>query len=207
MRTLTVATILVVAGAASAQSLFDEVGDAGHAGPGDAQQTDGVGELTQINGFLDIGDADVYAIRIVDEAAFSATTVGGAGFDTQLFLLNADGSGQVENDDEFDTFSLQSIIRSDGVFDTGLYYLGVSSFDTDPVDIDGNRLFGFDTWPGAGDQRSPIGVNLWVDFASDPSGGGGDYSIFLTGAEFAVPTPGTLAILGIAGIAATRRRR
>jgi hypothetical protein len=35
----------------------------------------------------------------------------------------------------------------------------------------------------------------------------GDYSIRLTGAEYSVPAPASLALLGLGGLAAARRRR
>jgi hypothetical protein len=41
----------------------------------------------------------MYAIYIEDPATFSATTVGGATFDTQLWLFDANGKGVVANDD------------------------------------------------------------------------------------------------------------
>lgn len=208
MRTfMTAGLVLAVAGAASAQ-VWDEVGDAGEAGIGAAQATVGAGPLTEIRGFLDAFDADVYQIRITDVDGFSATTIGGASFDTQLFLFAADGSGITENDD---AGSLQSLINNQGLLGSGstpgLYYLAVSSFNRDPRDAGGSALFGFTSWPGTRtDQRMPTSANPFVSW-SDSGGGSGDYSIFLTGAEYAIPAPASLALLGLGGLAAARRRR
>lgn len=151
----------------------------------------------------------MYQIRIVDIDAFSASTIDGASFDTQLFLFAADGSGITENDDAGGT--LQSLINNQGLIGSGaapgIYYLGVSSFNRDPRDVDGAALFGFTSWPGElSNQRMPVSSNPYVSW-SDSGGGSGEYSIFLTGAEFAIPAPASLALVGLGGLAALRRRR
>jgi len=74
---------------------FTEVGDAGGL-PATADLTAGagVGALTAIEGILspDSGDvADMFEIFLTDGVTFSATTVGGAGFDTELFLFDSAG--------------------------------------------------------------------------------------------------------------------
>lgn len=204
---LTLGAVVAIAGMASAQ-VWNEDGDAGEAGIGAAQVTVGAGALTEIRGFGDAFNADVYQIRITDVEAFSASTIGGATYDTQLFLFAADGSGITENDD---ADGLQSLINNQGLLGSGssagLYYLAVSSFNRDPLDAGAAALFGFTGWPGdRTDQRQPVGSNPFTGF-SDAGGGSGDYVIALTGAEFAVPAPASLALLGLGGLAAVRRRR
>ncbi|MFN4033817.1 MAG: hypothetical protein ACK4ME_09435, partial [Fimbriimonadales bacterium] len=73
---------------AQAQTWYEQ-GDAGDL-PETAQST-GSGPIAEIQGSLDANDVDMYAIYITDPANFSASTVGGATFDTQLWLFDADG--------------------------------------------------------------------------------------------------------------------
>lgn len=202
---MAVGMVLAVAGAASAQ-VWVEVGDAGQDGIGAAQATVGSGTLSSIVGSIG-SDVDLYQIRITDIAGFSASTIGGATFDTQLFLFAADGSGITENDD---SGGLQSLINSDGLIGSGatpgIFYLAISQFNNDPRDSGGLAMFGFSTWPGSGDQRMPVSseaLAMW----SGSGGAGGDYSIRLTGAEYSIPAPASLALLGLGGLAAARRRR
>ena len=206
MRILTVTAVLAAAGVASAQ-VWNEVGDAGQDGVGAAQVTDGSGPLTTINGVLGT-DVDLYAIRIDDVATFEASVIGGATFDTQMFLFAADGTGITENEDA--DGELQALVNSDGILGVGggpgLYYLAISEFNQDPLDSDGIDMFGFTTWPGRGDQRQPTSTLSLVNW-DDNGGDGGDYSIRLTGASYAVPAPASLALLGLGGLAAARRRR
>jgi hypothetical protein len=206
MRTLLTASVVVaLAGTASAQT-WVEMGDAGQDGVGAAQATVGSGALDTITGTVGL-DVDLFQIRITDVAGFSASTIGGAGFDTQLFLFAADGTGITENDD---SGGLQSLINSDGLLGSGatagIYYLALTSFNNQPIDGDGLGMFGFSTWPGSGDQRMPSTMGSLVSW--DGSGfEEGDYSIRLTGAEYSVPAPASLALLGLGGLAAARRRR
>ncbi len=208
MRTLmTAGLVLAVAGVASAQT-WGEMGDAGQDGIGAAQTTVGSGSLSSITGLLTSGaDVDLYEIRITDIAGFTASTIGGASFDTQLFLFAADGSGITENDD---SGGLQSLINSDGLIGSGSgvgnYFLAVSRFNADPRDAGGVALFGFGTWPGSGDQRMPTSTAALAQWTTSGSAAG-DYRIELTGAEYAVPAPASLALLGLGGLAAARRRR
>src|SRR5262249_40505363 len=118
--------------------IWTEVGDAGSAGIGAAQVTMAsppgiVNPLTAITGALGRQDSDLYAIFIFDPAGFSATTVGGATFDTQLQLFNAAGIGVMFNDDVIST-SRQSLLptvaggrpASIALTTPGIYYIGIS---------------------------------------------------------------------------------
>lgn len=201
-------TLMILAGlsvcSASFSQVWVETGDAGEL-PGTAQVTMGAGALVSITGDNSLGDADMFAIMITDEASFSATTVGVTGFDTQLFLFNSAGMGVTFNDDSAASF--QSTLTSTFVTSNGLYYIAISGFDYDAAS--GGLEIWLDTPFGV--ERAPDGpgaggaVDGWLD-----SGAGGVYEIILTGAEYAaVPEPGTFIAIGIglAGLALARRRK
>ncbi|CAG0979873.1 hypothetical protein PHYC_01707 [Phycisphaerales bacterium] len=206
MKALVLVAGLALTGAASAQ-VWIEVPDApAPAIPAPAPQfTVGVGPLLTIIGGGDFpGDnVDGYCIMITDPLAFSATTVGGTGQDTQLFLFDFGGMGVTFNDDS--AFTLQSTVTGAFVPGPGLYALVVSTFDGDPLDAAGSEIW-LDT---------PFGVERAPDGPGAPgpvSGWTGSpdllpYSIFLTGATYCVPAPGAFALLGLGGLVAMRRRR
>ncbi len=182
-----------------------EFGDAGDA-PLTSQVTQGRGDLTFIGGTHAHGDVDMYAILINDPQAFSATTAGGATFDTQLWLFDANGRGVVFNDDIPGGGTLLSHITGQFVPAPGLYHLAISRYTQDPVDGAGQALwmpspFAHERQPDGPGAANPI--HAWVNQA--PAGGA--YWITLTGASHAVPTPGALALLAFSGLAAVRRRR
>lgn len=189
---------LAVAGSASAD-VWVEVGDAGDL-PATAQIPTGNNPLTAIIGtVVGPGEPDMYCIQIDDPAAFSATTVGGAVFDTQLFLFRADGSGEYTNDDDA-ADGLQSTLPAGHAFGPqtpGLYYLAISGFNNDPLDAGGALIFP-NTFPGVFDAFDGDPVVSWSG-----GGGTGDYTIFLTGANFCqvVPEPASLVIWGIGAMA------
>jgi hypothetical protein len=90
---------------------------------------------TIADGVCDGADADLYRIHICDPANFSATTVGGTVFDTQLFLFDSSGLGLFTNDDAPNELSLQSRLAGPMVtaLQPGFYYLAVAPFDKDPI--------------------------------------------------------------------------
>lgn len=89
--------------------------------------------ITQINGTNDASDVDMYAICIPDPASFSATTVGGASWDTQLWLFDANGMGVTFNDD---STGLQSRITGTYIPGPGTYYLAISCYNRDALNCD-----------------------------------------------------------------------
>ncbi|MEJ5384716.1 MAG: DVUA0089 family protein [Fimbriimonadales bacterium] len=140
--------------------------------------------VTRISGVrADSSDADVYVICITDPNAFSASTVGLAGFDTQLWLFRCDGTGVVHNDD---SSGLQSRIdNSTGCLNSlqaGTYLLAITGYNQDPVDASGNPLWNNTPF---GTVRCPDGPGATNAFAGwSGSGGSGNYGIALTGAYF-----------------------
>jgi hypothetical protein len=157
-----------------------ETGDAGNL-PGTAQIPQGSGPLLGIAGVLDPGDADMYKISICDAANWSATTVGGAAFDTQLFLFDSTGHGlSSDDDDPLGTGGTLSRLSSQFVPSNGDYYLALSGYDMDPIgDTSGGEIW-LDTPYNV--ERRPDGAAAGEGVGGwDGSGGGGTYTIFLTG--------------------------
>ena len=74
---------------------WHEDGDAGET-RATAQRVVGLGPLTEISGSTN--DADMFKICVTGNQTFSATTVEGASWDTQLFLFDASGRGVYAND-------------------------------------------------------------------------------------------------------------
>jgi hypothetical protein len=160
---------------ASAQIWYEQ-GDAGDL-PETAQST-GSGTLSQIQGSLDVNDVDMYAIYITDPAAFSASTVGGATWDTQLFLFDANGVGVVAEDD---TGGLQSTINNTAgcITAPGLYYLAITRFNKDPLGCNEGGLWSFNDNNCPNGAEATSRVNSWTS----STGTAGSYTIFLTGVE------------------------
>lgn len=155
---------------------WTEQGDAGDT-PETAQST-GSGTLTAIQGNLGTNDVDMYAIHITDPSSFSASTVGGATWDTQLFLFDSNGKGVVAEDD---TGGLQSTIdNTNGCIQApGLYYLAITRFNKYPLGCEGGGLW------RSNDNNCPNGAESTSRVAnwSTSSSPAGAYTITLTGVD------------------------
>lgn len=194
--------------------VWTEVGDAGNL-PSTAQIIYGDGSLTAISGNLALNDADMYAFYVPVGSAFSATTVGGASFDTELFLFNSSGFGVYVNDDEVSGSYPQSTLPAGHIYSpstAGIYYLAISSYDYDPVSP-GGEIFpdrpgvpprsynvGGPTGPGGGSA-----ISGW----SGPGYESGLYTINLTGASGIIPEPATMSLLGLGllGLLGLKKRK
>ncbi len=185
---------------------YAENGDVGEL-PATARVVLGSGTLATISGNLTVDDVDMYRISVCDFANFSATTVGGAAFNTQLFLFNSAGVGIALSDDTL--ANTQSTITNQFVTSNGDYYLAISASDRDPVSSGG--AIWLDTPQTT--QRAPDGpgaggvVTGWTG-SGNPGTTPAAYSITLTGAcaataghvslaalpltAFGSPTPGTI---------------
>lgn len=191
---------------------FNEVGDAGES-LGTAQVVSGSSSLESIAGTLSgFNDAaDLFQIFLTGGQTFSATTVGGANFDTRLFLFDADGFGVYFNDDAASN-TFQSTLPANNSFTptlSGIYYLAIAGFDYGALNAEGDRIF-----PGVNDFAIDVPestIFTGVFGATGPGGAlpletldgqilndGGAYAIALTGAE-AVPEPISTVGLLIAG--------
>jgi MYXO-CTERM domain-containing protein len=174
----------------------------------------------------------MYCIEIKDAQAFVAEVIASTGFtDTQMYLFNAAGQGIAFDDDS--GLSLFSRIGNDYTINTGsapsingqpnlianagngIYYLAISRFDADALNLAGGTQVANGIWhdgspfdgpvapdgPGAGSSTTLAG---WI--YATASATTGSYTISLTGASF-VPAPGALALLGLAGLVGHSRRR
>ena len=193
-----IAAVLACNGLAFGQ-VWNEQGDAGEL-LGDFQTPIGIGPLTAITGFRG-PDADLYLIFIPNPADFEARTWPNSAGDTQLWLFDTNGFGITFNDDDV---GLLSRITGQFLPGPGNYLLAISSFDYDARDA-GNQEIWLDTPFGL--ERQPDGPGQANPLAQWGGGGGsGAYRIDLRGVEF-IPAPGAMALLGLGGLLARRRRR
>jgi hypothetical protein len=184
-----------------------EVGDAGDL-PGTAQLTLGVGTLDSISGVIfTSNDKDMYEIKIVSPATFSAIVIaGGTLTDSQLFLLDSLGGGIYANDDTTALDPLSTLPAGDpnGPQAAGTYLLAISGSDNDPMS--GPIETFTDNAPGV---QTPATLNPVDGWSPGFSVFGGTYTIVLTGAEFSkIPEPATcfLGFSGILGLVLRRQR-
>jgi hypothetical protein len=173
--------------------------------PRAAQAVVGTGPLESITGTIlpRIQRPDVDMFKICAGPQFSATTVGGATFDTQLFLFDRNGVGVYANDDSAPGTVPSTLPASHphGPNIRSEYFLAISEFDRDPVDATVRResTLIFPSFPFAevfGRFTDTGPITGWGDGA----GAGGDYTISLTDAEFltspgrrCAPQPSSLA--------------
>jgi MYXO-CTERM domain-containing protein len=212
MRALGLLAALGAAASAFGQT-YNEASDAGDM-PGTAQGAVGLGALTDIFGACATRlDADMYVINISNPAAFSATTnvAPGTMTDTTLYLFNLDGTGIAKNDD-VDSTNFLSIMPVGAAqyasLTPGDYLLAVGPFAFapfwNPVPATlADLVFNINTFTGVIGPQNPGPMLGWADAGSTDAG---TYHITLTGASM-VPAPGAMALLGLAGLAAARRRR
>jgi hypothetical protein len=191
---------------------FTEVDDAGESLSTAQIIPSGTSLLESVSGTLSGFDdpADLFQIFLTSGQSFFASTVGGADFDTRLFLFEADGSGVYFNDDSSGT--LQATLPANSSFtptQSGTYYLGISGFDYSPVSAAGDRIFpsladfpvnvpAEDILTGVFEPTGPGGDAPLAGFDGAILNSGGSYTIALTEAE-SVPEPSSILALVIAG--------
>ena len=182
---------------------FQETTDAGETlGNAVPVVADQPSPLSYIAGSL-AGDADVFQIFISGNQPFSATTLNRDTLlelpidnllgiptdflaDPQLFLFDALGNGIIANDDLFGSSQATLPSSRSLTLTPGIYYLGISSFDRDPVSA-GGEIFADSSANGILAPTGPGGTSPLTGFAGDSQTTGG-YVIALTGAT-TVPKP------------------
>lgn len=158
----------------------------------------------------------MYKIHIDGGGTFSATTVGGVGFDNELFLFDSGGKGVYANDD-VTGFRAPSTLPAGNPLtpiNSGDYYLAITQCCSEPVSS-GGQIFTV-AKPNNNDLSGPTGAGSASPVAGysgafDATPGGGSYQIFLTGAHASVvPEPEVfslmLAGLGMVSLFARRRK-
>lgn len=212
--------VVCVVGSAAQAQIWAEADSGGMNGSPDAGQvlataniTDGDGALTSITGRLvTTGDADLYQIRISDPANFVATVAGGGAGNTNLTLFDSAGVALAFNNDD-PMGGTGSRLTSTFLQGAGLYYIAVSRNDSFggffgiPYDAAFNPIFAS---APANEELPPITPGTVL---SDWPVAGGfqlfnyNYTVMLTGVEYAVPAPSGVALLSVGGLVALRRRR
>jgi Ca2+-binding RTX toxin-like protein len=141
---------------ANAPARVAESGDAGQLLPDAQVIASGSARLGSIAGTIsESNDVDLYQITLTGGGTFSATTVGGANFDTQLFLFDTNGNLVDQNDDSNGTLQSTLPASPSTSLDAGNYFLAISSFNNDPV---GSPLTGFSGGGGStGDYTISLG--------------------------------------------------
>jgi hypothetical protein len=148
VKKLLIATTLCFFFANSAQAFtYTEVGDVGQListaqviDLGNATSTSTDPGLTSITGNVARINADMFGIFLTGGQLFTASTlpVGGANYNSQIFLFNDQGFGLIANDNSGGT---RRSALSFTPTTSGVYYLAISGFNYDPRDAQGNDIF------------------------------------------------------------------
>jgi len=175
--------------------IFSEVADAGEL-PGTADVTTGVGAIAQIQGTLDSAtDVDMFLVNVYDPASFSASTVNGASFDTQMWMFKLDGTGISFKDD--DPGTLRSTLTGQFLDGPGPVLIAVSRWDNDAVDLNGDQLWLDQPYAVERQPDGPGAANAIDSWNGSGFGSAGAYTICLGGAEFAAPEPECFLFIGL----------
>lgn len=199
---------VMTAGAAQAAT-FNEpasgVGDSlNNAGDTTANFVDNaVNPLDTITGRVSTG-SDMFKIQLNSASLFTATAFGATNpFNPQLFLFDSSGAGLFANDDAPANASNAEIQAS---LQAGIYFLGISKSDSDPLNSAGQEIFPDSPITGL---VTPSGANpIFASWSGGPAGVR-SYQIDLsaTSAPTSVPTPALLPGLLAFGAGIVRKRR
>jgi len=182
--------VVLLSSSASYAAVWNEIFDAGDL-PQIAQETDGIGELSTINGYIAGLDIDMYKIFVAASSGSlwaSSSAPAGSNLRPQLFLFDENGFGITSSDGISTT-----IISASGL--SGFYYLAISPFDIDPFG-DNLRIFAMH---GGGGPTGPGGDNSVGGWGGTYSAVEDTYSVSLSGATFstaAVPLPAAIWLFG-----------
>jgi len=173
---------LLTVTAALAPRAWVEDGDA-EGVPWVAQVPRGEARLQHIHGTIrEPHDDDLFRVCLTGDGSFSATATGS--IDLQLVLLDANGRGVMANDDASTTTSTPVLPAGHPLtpVEPGVYHLGVSGWDNDPVGR-GGGLFP-NNKRGVVGPTGPGGNDRVLRWNSHGRAGTGTYQLSLTGAEF-----------------------
>ncbi|MCA8977168.1 MAG: hypothetical protein KDC98_20775, partial [Planctomycetes bacterium] len=161
---------------------WTESGDAGDL-PNTVQPALGSGPLTQIVGNLATGDVDLYLIRVDDPATFTCSSVGGATWDTQLWIFDRLGRGISFKDDDG---PLQSTLTGQFIAAPGHVIIGISRYDNDPLDASNQELWLDQPYNVERQPDGPGAANVFTHW-SGTTNTSAAYTLTLAGASFAAP--------------------
>jgi hypothetical protein len=130
-------------------------------------------------------DVDLYLINICDPFNFSAETLGGAEWDTMLWLFDEAGNGIVANDDSGGT--LQSRITGELVPGAGHYFIGITRYARRPVADPYGAIWTSYQNIAPNGPGAMYPVTSWGNTTSMP--GNPQYAITFTGTCFVQTTP------------------
>jgi len=136
-----------------------------------------LGAVSAVDGSLSPDDVDLYRVCVGDQG-FAASTVGGTGLDTVLYVFDGDGRGVAKNDDASGTFASEVVLPS---APTGTYHVAVTGFGRVAVTTAGALVFGRSSSGGVLDPEAVLGG--W----RDPHYQSGAYRLVLSGAVECVP--------------------
>ncbi|MFN3242215.1 MAG: choice-of-anchor I family protein [Planctomycetota bacterium] len=175
--------------------IFSEVADAGEL-PGTADVTTGAGAIAEIRGTLDsANDVDMFLVNVFDVASFSASTVGGAAFDTQMWMFKPDGTGIAFRDD--DPGTLRSTLTGQFLTGPGPVLIAVSRYNNDAQDANGDNLWTNGPFEVERQPDGPGAANPIASWNGSGFGSAGAYTIYLGGAEFAAAEPECFLFIGL----------
>lgn len=176
------ATLAMVAGAASAQFMSEVESNNTLATANNIGTFSQPGGSMLIDGSITVGDVDWFSFTLSDTASLAvfAGFSAGAGADGVMQLV--DSSGVVLAFDDDSGVGLMPALQVTSLA-AGTYFIGMSGFgDAGPSSVGTTNIF-----DGLGHQES--------------------FVYKLTIGATVIPTPGALAMLGMGGLVAVRRRR
>ncbi|HMN40776.1 MAG TPA: MYXO-CTERM sorting domain-containing protein [Phycisphaerales bacterium] len=190
-----------------------------------ANLTRGAGPLNFLTGTLvNNRDVDLYCISISNPAAFSATSTADVAGYNGLWLFNSTGhavAGYLGDGSMGHTIATIGAGAATGAT-PGLFYLAVTRSDfgfgsVDQFPLSATNASLFNTATNSSGPYGAMGPNPSVTdpldhWNANPSPGfdlfNTPYTITLTGAGYhTTPAPGACALLGLGGLALSRRRR
>lgn len=177
--------------------------DAG-ATPTTARKAKGSGSVTQASGTTSLGlvsgdVVDMFLVYVPNTNAFSASTVGGASFDTVLWLfaVSTDGAGNpiearaMSANDNINSTTTDSYVifpappATSGAWPPGIYAIAITPAGVAPYSLNASsalvQLFNYSS---TGLMAPVFGVNQPVEYWGGAPTSAGSYSISLQGATF-----------------------
>lgn len=142
-------------------------------------------------------DVDLYQLFLTEGQPFTASTVGSTDINTQLFLFDSNGLGVFANNDSVGFQSTVPLYQPFIPAHSGTYYLGISSYDKDPLSSQG---YIFDAVENPNASGAGLPLNGWDEMPRIPTvrPSSGAYTITLNSrSEGLQVQPGrTLALVG-----------